>query len=399
MGRNPKFNVLWAQIISPIEEAFFKLDEVANGKDHHAMGQQFVDMLLNDCSAFGTGDFSKFESSIRSEMLAVEYYVYKLVIEKMAPHLKPLLDKLFALTTDNQASTSVGVALKFLFCRVSGDLTTSLGNGIINLITTQYNQIMNTCDSENCKFDRCDNPLCRTKNVIVKGDDSVFGMNVGQRLENHYQFFGFDAKLQCFDNAEEVEFCSGNFIRVNPTQYVYAQKLQKLLESLTTCINQDAIDNGWVAQYYKSLGMMYKIVYRGIPVYEQIGDFLLKTNTEHGLNLSLVTSYNLLDAFCAEHNDIAIDYNTATLSISLVNKMDYGELQRIIDWCNSSALKFPAEMCKRSKTSLRKGDDYQFTQYDEENHLMEKKAIPRLAYKNMQQIFAHIKRYGGNHIF
>lgn len=350
LGRNPKFNILYAQIIEPIEKAFFRLDEVANGKDHHAVGEQFSKMASR-CSHFIENDMSKYESSQRRHVLYLEYLYYYLVLKTVCPEAIPLLRITYAACLHNKVKTSVGVTFSFILCRVSGDLTTSLGNGIINLIVSTFNQVMNTCDPQQCGLDLCTNPGCRVRDLIVKGDDSVLGSNPGANFVNYYKWFGLDAKIIKRDAAHTVEFCSGGFVETTPGNWVYVQKLQKLIESLTTCINDDVVRNGYVAQYYYSLGVMYKIVYRGIPVYEDIADFLLKTNMPKNarFNKNLIQSYNLISAFEAEHKEHVVDFSSAFLGVALANNMEFAELERIRNWCKTSRLDFPEEYRKRKQ--------------------------------------------------
>lgn len=357
MGRNPKFNILYAQLIEPLEKAFFKLDEVANGKDHHGVGQQFSKMASR-CSHFKENDMSKYESSQRMQVLQLEYLFYSTVIKAVCPEMLPLLHIAYAACLQSKVQTNLGVYLEFILCRVSGDLTTSLGNGIINLITSIFNQVMNTCDPQRCNLDLCEYPGCRARDVIVKGDDSVLGANPNTNFHDYYSWFGLDAKIIDRRNAETVEFCSGNFIEVTPGNWVYVQKLQKLLESLTTCLNESAIRNGWVAQYYYSLGVMYKIVYKNIPVYEDVADFLLRTNItkQTRANIDLVTSYNLKDAYSSKHEEFVVDKSSAYLGVSIANGMDYAELERITNWCKNNSLHFPTNMLKRCRSNNKRLD-------------------------------------------
>jgi len=365
MGRNPKFNIFYAQVIEPLERAFFKLDEVANGKDHHAMGEQFSNIAAR-CHHIVENDMSKYESSQREEVLFLEYLFYYLVISAICPEYIPLLRIAYAACLSSKVKTNIGIMLKFILCRVSGDLTTSLGNGIINLIVSIFNQVINTCHPSFCQLDRCTRPGCRVRDIIVKGDDSMLGANANQTFHNYYQYFGLDAKIIHRPDCQSAEFCSGGFVEVTPGRYVYVQKLQKLLESLTTCINEDVVRNGWVAQYYYSLGLMYKVVYRGIPIYEDVGDFLLRTTRPDTMriNLDLIGSHNLKDAFQAEHAHCEIDASMAYLGVSLVNNMDYGELQSIRDFLSAHHLQPPPEMCKRARVRKANNDDEQAYDFD-----------------------------------
>lgn len=376
LGRDPKFNIYYAQVIEPMEKAFFCLDEVANGKDHHAMGEMFSRMA-GSCRQFYENDMSKYESSQRDiVLLDIEFQVYRRVLQKVQPDLLSVLCLAYAACLRSKCKTNLGVNFSFILCRVSGDLTTSLGNGIVNMITSQYNQVMNSCDKRTCGFDICSTPGCRARDIILKGDDSVLGSNIDAIFIDHYKDFGLDAKLILRKDADSVEFCSGKFADMGGGQYVYLQGLQKLIESLTTCINQDAIDNGWVAHYYKSLGLMYSIIYRGVPVYSDIADFLMR-GSDHKLNTKLVTSYNLLQSFSGEHIETPIfDVSTAYLGVSLANDMSFAELNRITSWFRSHRLSFPSTMMKTCRTRMRKPLDVPIVDFPQLNAQVTKYKLP-----------------------
>lgn len=389
MGRNPKFNILYAQIIEPIEKAFFELEQVANACDYDKCGEKFT-RLVGDW--FAENDMSKYEASQRLFVLRLEHLLYSLV-NTGSPEKIDLLDILFAFKIIKKGSTSVGVDFDFQECRGSGDLDTSLGNGLLNYISTQYFQIKNFCPQ--CEFEHCKNPQCKTYSFVLKGDDSYMSIPRFSKPVNTYAYFGFDAKLVIRKTPEDVEFCSGHFIEYAPGKYKYVQKLQKLIESLTTCLNADAIRCGWVAHYYKSLGLMYKQLYKGIPVYEDIADFLLKTNGKFGLNVNLVTSYNLLDAFNSfENKNKYIDLSLTTLSISLVNKMDYAELDRIIYWCKTSQLVFPPEMTKRCNTKTKPSEEPPIIDFGYLNTLVSTAKMP----KRVRKYYKNLRSYRDNFI-
>jgi len=339
MGRNPKFNILYAQIIEPIEQAFFSLPQVANACDYLKCGEKFEKMVGE---WFMENDMSKYESSQRMFALHLEHMVYSIVLQE---HLD-LLDHLFAYKIRKKGHTSTGINFDFNECRGSGDMDTSLGNGILNYIATQYFMVKNYC--VDCTLTSCKEPGCRSYKFVLKGDDSYSSIpRFSEKYVNTYKFFGFDAKIIIRRTAEEVEFCSGHFLEYQPGKYIYVQKLQKLIESLTTCVNADAIKNGWVAQYYKSLGMMYKQLYRGVPIYSDIAEFLCSAS-DLGLNLNLIGSYNLTQAFQhSENKTFKTDASLTYVSMSMINKMDIAELNLISDWCKKTTLKFSPALSKR----------------------------------------------------
>lgn len=346
MGRNPCFNILYAQVVEPIEKAFFELDQVANSCDYVSCGRKFTDLVGQ---WFMENDMSKFEGSQRLFVLRMEYMVYCLVF----PHLVNLIDILFAYKIRKKGHTNTGVNFDFYECRGSGDMDTSLGNGILNYIATQYFLITNYCSD--CSFEKCANPQCKTYKFVVKGDDSYASIPRTEAYVNTYEYFGFDAKINIRKHPEEVEFCSGHFLETRPGEYVYVQKLQKLIQSLTTCLNQDALRCGWVQQYYASLGKMYKVLYAGIPVYEDIADFLIRIGGKHGLKVDLVSSYNLTSAFRAKHSGLGgpIDRSLTYVSMAMINHMSIPELETIKQWFKVSSISFSSELSKRCNIKQR----------------------------------------------
>jgi len=380
MGRNLKFNIMYAQIVTPIEHAFFELPQVANACDYLECGEKFSKLTGG---WFMENDFSKYESSQRKETLLWEYMLYSGVF----PEKSELIDALFSAKLLKRGHTNDGTKFEFDYCRGSGDMDTSLGNGILNYIATQYFLVKNYCPG--CKLGGCQKPGCCSYKFVLKGDDSYAGIPKTGVYENTYDYFGFDAKIIIKTTPEEVEFCSGRFVEYQPTKWMYVQKLQKLLDSLRTCINEAVVKNGWVAHYYYSLGMMYKKLYRGLPIYEDIADLLLTTNSPAGLNINLVQSWNLLSSFrSATDHDIACSENVL-LNIAMANDMTIPEIMAIRDHCRTSFISFPPSLCKTSRLGQHKSELPSFS-YEVINASMDVTTqSPRAV-----RIFGSMQRYG-----
>jgi hypothetical protein len=340
MGRNPCFNLLYARFVQPLENAFFKLEQVANACDYSKCGSKFAKLLGK---WFFENDMSKFEASQRWFTLKLEYMVYALIF----PHDLQELDVLFAAKMHKKGTTVAGVKFDFNYCRGSGDMDTGLGNGILNYIATMYFQAVNFCPSgSKCQLEHCNNVSCVTGQFVIKGDDSYGVMPVGADYVNTYAYFGFDAKLVIKQDPHDVEFCSGHFVRIKGGWY-YVQKLRKLLTSIETVINSDFLEHGWVAHYYRSLGMMYKVLYAGLPVYEDLADYLMSVSN-YGLNFNLVEqhSYGAAEAFKNFKSGAVADANTWH-DISQVNDMSYSELTALVRTFRNQKLVLPREQYVR----------------------------------------------------
>jgi len=344
MGRDPRFNVVYARFISRLEDAFFQLPQVANACNYTDCGRKFS-KLLNVCASFFENDMSKYEATQRELFLVLEYLVYINVVVKYGNAAeKEALTTVFSAKVIKSVVTGNGLKALFMWCRGSGDLDTGLGNGVGNYITTMYFMIHNFCGL-GCKFGSCG---CVFDKFVLKGDDS-YGVCPAPGPINTYAWFGLDAKLIYRSDARNVEFCSGHFIRTAAGEWTYVQKLRKLVTSVSTCINPDIIKNGWLGHYLKSLGLMYKVLYRGVPVYEDFADMLC-TTSKLGINTSLIegVSYGAWEAFKAGRNTEQVAACPETLlDISEHNEMPIAQLEALLATFRSTNIVLPAEQLKR----------------------------------------------------
>lgn len=353
MGRNPKFGIFYSRFIERVEKLFFSLEQVANACDYKSCGEKFAKLVGQ---WFMGNDMESFEGSQRPDVLAWEYFVYYHMCEDQ--NEIDFLNKCFAAKLEKKGHTGSGVSFSFLFCRGSGDQDTSLGNGIINYVATQYFLIKNYCPD--CRFELCSNPQCKTFKFVVKGDDSYSSIPRKEEYINTYEHFGLKAKIEIWKRPEDVEFCSGRFFEYQPGKFYFVQSLQKLVTSLTTVINEDVLKNGWVAHYYKSLGLMYRKLYKGVPIYSDLAEWLCRSS-DRGLNINLIGSYNLLKAF--ENCDVGegiVASDDSLINLAAIHKWDLAELDALKRFFLGSKLSFPPELNKRCNLRTARMDIPEF---------------------------------------
>jgi len=356
MGRDPKFNIVYCRFIARLEDAFFKLPQVANACDYTKCGRKFEE-LFRHCNSMFENDMSKFEATQRDVLLAIEFMIYEKVFRSCgrSDEIDDLLT-VFAAKCIKPVVTGNGVKATFNWCRGSGDMDTSLGNGIINYVTTMYFMIYNFCDVD-CTLEQCG---CFFDKFVLKGDDS-YGCCPKSELFNTYAWFGLDAKLIYRSDARTVEFCSGHFIRTGDGHWTYVQKLRKLITSVSTCINTDTIKNGWLAHYLKSLGLMYKKLYLGVPIYEDFADMLMTADGKHGINTYLVegVSYGAWEAFSNSGNTLKVDSCPETiLDIAEHNDMPLAQLNALKVCFNSTRLHLPEHLHRRCNVKAKMDESF-----------------------------------------
>jgi len=358
MGRDPKFNIVYCRFIARLEDAFFKLPQVANACDYTKCGAKFSE-LFNYCSSMFENDMSKFEATQRECLLGLEYLVYDGVLKRCGCSNEIQdLRTVFAAKCIKPVVTGEGVQAKFEWCRGSGDMDTSLGNGIINYISTMYFMIHNFC-GEFCQLEHCS---CKIfDKFVLKGDDS-FGCCPSKSLTNTYAWFGLDAKLIYRSDARNVEFCSGHYIRLANGRWTYVQKLRKLITSVSTCINPDTIKNGWLGHYLKSLGLMYKRLYDGVPIYQEFAEMLLTADDGHGMNTHLIegVSYGAWEAFSHAGNAEKVDSCPETvLDIAEHNDMPLAQLEALRNCFIGTRITLPSHHLRRCNLKSKLQDEEQ----------------------------------------
>jgi hypothetical protein len=343
MGRDPRFNILYARYVARFEDAFFKLPQVCNASNYQQSGQKFG-KLYGKSNRMFENDMSKYEATQRLLFLMIEF----LVMAKCTPDAEfQDFCTVFAAKIMKAVRTGEGLEVLMELMRGSGDLDTGCGNGVGNYVTTMYFKIINFCGPA-CKLAACNCGCC---DFVVKGDDSYGTVPEKHRSEliNTYDWFGLDAKLVLREDGRLVEFCSGHFIRTAGGDYTYVQKLRKLLTSVSTIINPDVIKNGWVAHYLKSLGDMYAILYAGIPIYSDFASFLQTAHDTYRINAELVrgVSYGAWEAF-SQRNTQKVDVCSETiLDISLVNDMSLAQLMALKETFLKQSISLPKHLQRR----------------------------------------------------
>ncbi len=334
-SRSPKFGCLWARFILPIEHALTKLPEVMKGKNFIERGKAFGDLVYCPGKAFCENDMSQFEASQRAQLFdLVQYRMLLYFYEMFKKYWKDLYEEHLT----KFGWTMMGLFYYLFGLMASGDFETGCFNTIANWLGCRYFEKKN--DFGNCNF-------------IVDGDDSVIQCPIKpKKLINTFEDFGFQAKLIYKEGYQNVDFCSSRFIQIRPGVFYQVQDLRKLLSSIPYMINTN-FDNH-LADYYGSLGYMYKVLYAGIPVYQDLAAFLQTASSNYVSTKMLSTVH--YGAFSAFQNSSClgqVDPLLSSLDISMAFGFSLVELEQLTLWFRSSHLSFDAEHSKPYKSRDR----------------------------------------------
>jgi len=258
MGRDPRFNLLYGQYTTALEHACVAgIPQFSKGKNFAERGEQFRSLVYGE--EYCEGDFSKFESTQRLELLEIiELGVWK--------RLSNMIDfsemkTIFYSKMEKQGTSTQGLKFKFYACRGSGDMDTGLFNTVISWVACRYFEIVNN--------------LGTCGNFIVDGDDNVVKIPKGRTFKDTFSSFGLDAKLIHKKNYWDLDYCSGKFIMCNRTgDFLYVQNFAKVF--VNAAVFKKVEFANCVGHYYYSLGFMYQVLYAGLELMEEFGKFLCR---------------------------------------------------------------------------------------------------------------------------
>lgn len=339
MGRDPRFTLVYAMFIDPIEEAMKGVPQYASGRDMFGMGELFFERVYGQWMA--KTDYSKFESSKRVDWIwNVEVEVCTRLMRRCGVSESQIED--FCAMVMRKMVTNAysmhGVKVRFNGCQISGDRDTKLFNSITNWILARFFRHWHGLDPDQ---------------FIVMGDDGGHQLPAG--VYNYYDtsaIWGFEIDFKVVEHYSDFEFCSSKFIQYKPGKFVMVQNLNKVLSKVGITLRGDLV--GYLDDYYASLGYMYQIVYAGVPVYQELGDWLRgSVKGRHFVNLSLFSSggsRGLLDAFKAQHTPHEVDKSLVMSELAMCFDFTYADYGKLLDYFKHP-LRVPAVNCGRRKTT------------------------------------------------
>jgi len=353
MGRCTKFNLVYAMFVTPLEEAILHIPEIFKGKTLTAMGDAFYSLIYGE--KYMMWDMTKFEASQQEKPLYdIEMGTWKRLITDI-----PILNLIYNIWKAKMIKRGfypTGVEFFFLWCRGSGDMDTGLFNTILNWVATRYFEIVNNLPA---------------RRFGVTGDDGIRSLpnKVDPKtLINTYELFGFKTELIPVSDYHDLEFCSSKFIMYNKScRFILIPNIKKTLNNIGFLKNSQF--EHCIGDYYYSLGYMYKTLYPGFPIFEQLSNFLMNIGSNEkkryvAMEILQQEKPYLADIFVhgLQHYDIEPSF------IMTEYYMSYGlspvEIENIITYLDESHIIIPETSDRKFKKSGDNKNKFQDLDYD-----------------------------------
>lgn len=251
-SRDDIFKCFVAPFFKALEHVVFARPEFIKHIPVHARAQ-YVSNHFSGIDPYWTiyeNDHTSFETHSHTTFDCLEFGVYGCADWEMADAISDLL-----CGRQDLAGKLGGGSVR---SRMSGEMNTSLGNGLSNMLST--------LSIARIKYGE----RWREIKVIIEGDDGIFAFPPGMTITSgDFERFGFDVKLRTVESVGEAGFCSTYFLPDGSAAVIEPMKvIGSLSDSLTYKLGPNLLE----LQRSKALAIFYE--YAGVPILSALGERL-----------------------------------------------------------------------------------------------------------------------------
>lgn len=220
-----------------------------------------------------SGDFTAYESHFTSEMMEMiefEVYDYLCSQNEKAQEINELFKKVISGTNVIKfADATVTVDAT----RMSGEMNTSLGNGIVNLIIINF---------------ICEELYNSSVKAVVEGDDSLYKTEADLKTQD-YVDCGFTCKLEKHECINTASFCG--LIFDEDSEVVIADPIKYILK--TPWINRRWLNSSMETKLalYKSRALSLLWQFPGCPIINSYAKYLYRMTVNYKIRPSILNEY------------------------------------------------------------------------------------------------------------
>lgn len=193
-SRTDEYKCLFGPWIRAIESQIYQLPEFIKHIPVSSRAQYVIDLIDAPGYLFMATDYSQYESHFTKEIMeAIEFEVYSYMTQNI-PNKHEFEELLQVLTGENRCHFRDFI-IALSATRMSGEMNTSLGNGISNYFLTKFVLHKRGYTLDEIK-------------TVVEGDDGLTRV----RPENvptseDFKKLGFTIKIEVYDKISDASFC------------------------------------------------------------------------------------------------------------------------------------------------------------------------------------------------
>jgi hypothetical protein len=199
-GRTDAFKVRVGPIFKLIEKEIFKLTPFIKKVPVSDRAKYVNDLLNKPERKFMETDYSSFEALFTKEIMeAVEFQVYNELTKELPEH-EQFMDLIRTALLGTNVSQFKEFTTKVEATRMSGEMNTSLGNGLSNWLIMKY-----VAYRSKIKI-KC----------VIEGDDGLISIPTSSNLKmKYFEKLGLVIKFDVYDDIQQTSFCGLTFDMLN----------------------------------------------------------------------------------------------------------------------------------------------------------------------------------------
>ena len=264
LGRNDLSKLMLGCVVKSMESVIYHNEHIVKHVPWHER-PRFMRDLLSSYRKFYCGDFSSYEASIKTTLMAAELTVYEHVLDRRAAQLI----KKCLYTTNSMKFAHYGVTMPAT--RASGDVTTSLGNVLITILVWKYVLMKSGI---------------HIYSLVAEGDDNFVGTNSDNEIDmSLFEKLGLIVKLETPMDYNTASFCG----------MIFSSENDKILTDPIKVLNRFGwLDSKYLRSSDKTLISLYRgkalctlYQYRDCPILTSFSRAVLRVTRKYTMRVTM----------------------------------------------------------------------------------------------------------------
>ncbi len=260
-SRSDDYKVLVGPFFQKFGDRLFESPYFIKKIPVHMRPEKIEEKLRRFDNIFCT-DFSCYEATFVSKLMAIEHWVYNFALQKHGK--KKYFNDLIARMRDVNIIDFKNFTVKLKGKRMSGEMNTSCGNGLMNFLITMY------------VLEQSGNNLDKDVDGYFEGDDGINGCKILPTAQIYVEL-GCNIKIEVPSDLSTASFCGNVFvpgINHNVTNPMEASVRFGWTTAKYRFANDNSMKNLILA---KSISLLYE--YPGCPILKSLAHYGLRVSS------------------------------------------------------------------------------------------------------------------------